>query len=169
MTEPQSVKLVGHATGVVGVEDRTVGPRSARSGKVPERRGTLGPANTARLPQIRADERLGAMLERLLDCNHNHGRGLLAIDRETPLEDWIDADPGPAIDPVRLVRAGDQEDQPDARVLHEVLEAVYPIVAAPVRNQQCAAIILDLDEAGLVAFGRAVEPVAAPCRQDKKW
>src|SRR4029077_1012358 len=121
------------------------------------------------LPQIRADERLGAMLERLLDRNHDHGRGLLAIDSETPLEDRIDADPAPAVDPVRLVGAGDQEDQPDARVLHEVLEAVYPIVATPVWDQQCAAIILDLDEARLVAFGRAVEPVAAPCRQDKKW
>jgi hypothetical protein len=44
-----------------------------------------------------------------------------------------------------------------------------PIVAAPVGDQQCAAVVLDLDEARLVALWRTVEPAAAPCRQDKKW
>ena len=39
---------------------------------------------------------------------------------------------------------------------------------APIGDQQCAAVILDLDEARLVPLGRAVEPLAAPCRQDKK-
>jgi hypothetical protein len=53
-------------------------------------------------------------------------------------------------------------------VLHHVLDAVDLIVAAPVGDQQCAAVVLDLDEARLVALGRAVEPLAAPCRQDKK-
>jgi hypothetical protein len=57
---------------------------------------------------------------------------------------------------------GDQEDQCDARVLQHVLDAVDPIVAAAVRNQQCAAAVLDLDEARLVALGRAVEPWLLP-------
>jgi len=55
-----------------------------------------------------------------------------------------------------------------ARVLDHVLDTVDPIVAAPIGDQQCAAVILDLDEARLVALGRTVEPVTASCRQDKK-
>jgi hypothetical protein len=41
----------------------------------------------------------------------------------------FDADPGPTVDPIGLVRPGDQEDQRDARVLHHVLDAVDTIVA----------------------------------------
>ena len=33
-------------------------------------------------------------------------------------------------------------------------------VATPVGDQQCAAVVVDLDEARLVALGRAVEPLA---------
>ena len=108
------------------------------------------------------------MLERLLDCNHDHRRGLLAIDGKTPLQGRIHADPGPTVDPICFVRPGDQENQCDARVLHHVLDAVDPIVSAPVGNQQRAAVVLDLDETRLVALRRAIEPVAASCRQDKK-
>ena len=103
------------------------------------------------------------------DPNHDYGRRLLAVDSKTLPQDRIDADPGPTVDAICFIRPGDQEDQCDARVLHYVLDAVDPIVAAPVGYQQCAAVVLDLDEARLVAFGRAVEPLAAPCRQDKKW
>src|SRR5215472_10555376 len=108
------------------------------------------------------------MLKRLLDRYHDHRRGYLAVDSKTPPEAWIGADPGSAVDPVGLVRAGNQKDQPDARVLHQILEAVYPIVAPPVRDQQCAAVILDLDKTRLVAFGGAVEPFTAAGCQDKK-
>src|SRR5712691_7279523 len=112
MTEPLSVKLARHATRVVGVVGGADGAGYARRGEVSEGRDGLGPAIGARLSQIRADERLGAMLERLLDRNHDHRRGLLAVNSESPLDDRIDADPGPTIDPISLVRAGDQEDQP---------------------------------------------------------
>jgi hypothetical protein len=54
-------------------------------------------------------------------------------------------------------------------VLHHVLDAVDLIVSAPVGDQQCAADVLDLDEARLVALGRAVESIGASRRQDKKW
>ena len=91
------------------------------------------------------------------------------VDSKTSLQDRVDADPGPTVDPICFVRPGNQEDQCDARVLDHVLDAVDPIVAAPVGDQQCAAVVVDLDEARLVALGRAVEPLAAPCRQDKKW
>jgi hypothetical protein len=37
------------------------------------------------------------MLEGLFDRNHDHRRGLLAIDSKTPLQDLIDADLGPTL------------------------------------------------------------------------
>jgi hypothetical protein len=63
------------------------------------------------------------MLEGLFDRNHDYRRRLLAVDSKTPLQDRIDADPGPTVDPIGFVRPGDQEDQCDARVLHHVLDA----------------------------------------------
>src|SRR5215472_1231218 len=93
---PLSVELARHATGVVGVVDSAVGARCARRSEISQCRHTLRPAGAARLPQVGADQRLRAMLERLLDRNHDHRRRLLAIDRKTPLEGRIGADPGPA-------------------------------------------------------------------------
>src|SRR6516164_4862622 len=110
MTEPLSVKLARHAMGVVSVVGGAVSAGRARRGEVSQRRDAPGPAGAARLPQIRADERLRAMLERLFDGNYDHRRRLLAVDDEAPLEDGIDADPGSAVDPIGLVRAGNQED-----------------------------------------------------------
>jgi len=46
------------------------------------------------------------MLEGLFDCNYNHPRGLLAFDGKTPLQDRIDADPGPTVDLICFVRPG---------------------------------------------------------------
>src|ERR1700730_13390930 len=121
MTEPLSIELARHTAGVVGVEGGAVGARCTRGGEISQRRDALGSANTPRPPQIRANERLGAVLECLLDRNHDHRRGLFAVDSKTPLEDWIDADPGPAVNPIGLVCTGDQENQSDARILHKVL------------------------------------------------
>src|SRR5712691_6997283 len=98
-----SVELAWHATGIIRVERRAVRAGRARGGEVSQRRDALGPASVARLPQIGADERLRAMLEGLLDRNHNYRRGLLAVDSKTLLEVGIDADPGPADDPLGLV------------------------------------------------------------------
>jgi hypothetical protein len=102
------------------------------------------------------------MLEGLFDRNHDHRRRLLAVDSKTLLQDRIDADPGPTVDPICFVRPGDQEDQCDARVLHHVLDAVDPIVAAPVGDQQCVAVVLDLDEARLVTLGEQSSPWLPP-------
>jgi len=109
------------------------------------------------------------MLERLLDRNHDDRRGLLALDSKPPFEAGINANPGSAVDPIGLVRAGNQKDEPDARVFHQVLEAVDPIIATAVRDQQRATVVLDMDKARLVTLGRAVEPLAASRRQNKKW
>src|SRR2546423_667721 len=106
------------------------------------------------------------MLESLLNHNHDHRRRLLSVHSKTLLQGRIDAHPGPAVNPISFVRAGNEEDQRDAWVLDQVFDAVYAIVAAPIGDQQCSAVVLDLYEARLVALGRAVEPVAASCRQD---
>ena len=123
------------------------------------------PLGRSPLPAFHRSERtsaLGQCWEGLVDRDHNHCLGLLAVDSKTLLQDRIDTDPGPPVDPIGFVRPGDQEDQCDARVLHHVFDAVDPIVAAPVRDQQCAAVVLDLDEARLVAFGLAVELPGCP-------
>src|SRR5919198_5246990 len=113
LTGSLSVKLCRHAAAIVGVVGGAVSARRPRSGEVPQRRHTCGPAAAPGLPQVRANECLWAMLERLLDRNHDHRRRLLAIDSKTSPEAGIDADPGSAIDPIGLVRARDQKDQPD--------------------------------------------------------
>src|SRR5215468_10441962 len=109
-----SVEFVWQASREIGVVCRTVGAGGARSGKLAQGRDTLGPAAAPRLPQLRADERLRAMLERLLDRDHDHRRRFLAVDREAALEGRIGADPASPVDPVGLVRSGDEKDQPDA-------------------------------------------------------
>src|SRR5579863_2804020 len=108
------------------------------------------------------------MLKGLLDGHDDHGPRLLAVDREAPFQRGIDADARPPVHAEGLARAWHQKDQPDARILDEVLHAVDPIVAPAIRDQQGSAIILDLDEAGLVAFGRAVEPRLASGRKHEK-
>src|SRR6185503_9903871 len=82
--------------------------RRARGGEISQRRNAFGPGAATCPPQIRADECLGAMLERVLDRNHDHRRGLLAVDSKTPLEGGIGADPCSTIDPIGLVRAPDR-------------------------------------------------------------
>src|SRR5580704_15674115 len=165
---PPSVEFARHTTGIIGIISGAVRAGCTCRGEVSQRRDALGAVALACLPQVRADKRLRAMLEGLFDRNHDHRRRLLTVDSKTPLQGRIDADPGPTVDPICFVRPGNQEDQCDARVLHHVLDAVDPIVPAPIGDQQCATVILDLDEARLIPLGRAVEPLAAPCRQDKK-
>jgi hypothetical protein len=50
MTEPLSVKLVRHATGVIGVIIGTVNSRSAGGSEISQSRDALGPFAGARLP-----------------------------------------------------------------------------------------------------------------------
>src|SRR5438477_12422377 len=107
-TEPPLIKLARHATGVIGVIGGAIGARRARRGEVSQRWDPLGPVAPACLPQVRADKCLRAMLEGLFDRNHDHRRGLLAIDSKTPLQDRIDANPGLTVDPICFVRPGDQ-------------------------------------------------------------
>jgi hypothetical protein len=169
MCNPLSVQLTRHATDVIRVEGGAVRSRRARRGKLSQRWDTCWPTGAAGLPQIRADERLGATCERLLDRDYDHRCRLPIVHSETPPQGRINADPGLAADPISLVRTRNQEYQPNARVFHEVLQTVDPIVAPAIGDQQCAAIVLDLNEAGLVALGRAVEPLATCRRQHQKW
>src|SRR5579862_3140264 len=108
------------------------------------------------------------MLEGLFHRYDDHRSWLLAVDGKTPLQVRIDADSRPAIHPEGLVRAWRQEDQPDALVLDEILQAVDPVVARPVGDEQRAAVILNLDESRFVALGRAVEPLLPSGGEDEE-
>src|ERR1700685_3610467 len=101
------------------------------------------------------------MLERLFDGHDDHRPWLLTVDCETPLQVRIEANSCPTVHPEGFIRPRHQEDQPNALVLDEVLEAVDPIVAGAIGYQQRSAIIRDLDDAGPIAFGRAVKPLLA--------
>ena len=108
------------------------------------------------------------MRERLLDRDYDDRRRLLTFDRKPAPNPRIGTDLGAAVDAVGLVGARDEENQPDARVLDDVLQAVQPIVAATIGDQQGAAVVRHLDETGLVALGRAIEPRFAARRQHQK-
>ena len=64
----------------------------------------------------------------------------------------------------RAARARDQEQQPDARIAHDVAQRVDPIVAAPVRQHQRPRI-MHAHEPGQVPARRAVEPLRPRRRQ----
>jgi len=108
---PPSVEFARHTTGIIGIISGAVRAGCTCRGEVSQRGDALGPVASACLPQVRADKRLRAMLEGLFDRNHDHRRRLLAVDSKTLLQDRIDADPGPTVDPICFVRPGDQEDQ----------------------------------------------------------
>src|SRR5262245_5685665 len=109
------------------------------------------------------------MLKRLLDRHNHHRRRVLAIDGEAPPEVHIHTDPRASVDAVRLVRAWHKEDQRNARVLKNVFEPVDPVIAAPVRDVQCAAIISNFDEAGSIALWRAIQTLSVSGGENQKW
>ena len=104
-------------------------PPLERTGAVDERRGDLD-----------ADRHLRWLALRLADDGEHVG---------------VDGHPGIALDPQRLVATGDDEQQPDVRVLDDVGEAVDEVVADGVREHH-AALVEHLHEAGHAALGDTV-------------
>ncbi len=89
-----------------------------------------------RIPQLRAHDRLGALIEHLLDRDHDHAAGRLAVDHEAREQVRIDRERGAAHHPDGLADAGDQEQEGDARIAHDVAQAVDAVVAAAVGHHQ---------------------------------
>jgi hypothetical protein len=115
---------------------------------------------TLRLPQSRADDGAGALEIGLDHGDHQAGARRLAVDGEALQQVGIGADHRPAVDPEGRARAGDQEHQRHARVADHVAQAVDAVVAATVGQDQ-RALVVDADEAGLVAARAAVQALGA--------
>ena len=109
------------------------------------------------------------MMKCFFDCHDHHGRRFLGVDAELLFDPRVHCDPSAAVHPIGLVCAGDEEDQPDARVFNEVLETVDLIVAASVGDEQRSTVIRDRHEARSIALGRAVKALPASSGENQKW
>src|SRR5678815_5244474 len=115
--------------------------------------GHVGPALA--IPEARALEGLGAVEEALLDLDPDGDLGPLALRLE-PGQDLRVADHARApVDAQGVLAAGDEEDHPNVRVVHDVEVAVDAIVAEPVRDHQVR-VVEHQHETGAVALGRDV-------------
>src|SRR5204863_4250571 len=89
-----------------------------------------------RIPKIRPHQRLRALEIDPLDMYYDHRTRQLALCGKARQQFRIDGDIRAPVDPQRLADTWDQEQQRNARILDEVVEAVRAVVAAPVRDQQ---------------------------------
>ena len=62
-----------------------------------------------------------------------------------------------AVHPQGLADTGNEEQQRDARIAHDVAQAIDTVVAGAVRDGE-RLVVEDAHKAGRVAFGRAIEP-----------
>ena len=109
------------------------------------------------------------MQERLLDLDADGERRALAA-RHHPIEDLVVLDdPRAAVDAQGVLAAGDQEDQPDVRVLEDVAHTVELLVAEPVGDGE-AMLVEHQHEPGRVALRRDVAATrgAGRCEQQER-
>ena len=95
-----------------------------------------------------------------LDVDDHDGSGGFAVDGEGFHEGRVGGEVGAAVDAHGVADAGDEGHQGDPGVADDVAEAVDAVVAAAV-GQHEGAVVVDADEAGLVAAGGAVEAFGA--------
>src|SRR5262245_4711986 len=164
----QSVKLVRNALVVCCVERGTVYSRVARRHEVAQRRYTLWPDATCRLPQVGPDQRLWAVRKCLFDHHNHHCRGLLAVDSEAAPQNRIHTDPSASVHAVGLVRTGHEEDQPNARVFNQISETINQIIATTVWDEEGPTVIRNLHEPSQVALRRTVEAFSAAGGENQK-
>ena len=92
------------------------------------------------------------MQEALLDLDADRHLGPLPLHLQPGQDLLVADDAGAAVDAQGVLAAGDQEDQPEVRVLHDVGEAIDAVVADPVRDREVG-VVQDHHEAGRVALG----------------
>src|SRR3974390_1117557 len=98
-----------------------------------------------------------------LDGDDHDGARQLAADRKTLQQSGIDRDCRAPVHTQGLADAGNEEQQRNARIAHEVAHAVDAVVAGAIGNGECL-LVEDADEAGRIALRRAVEPLRAAGR-----
>ena len=108
------------------------------------------------IPQLGADQRLGAVQEDLLDRHPAGGHRRFTLGHQLFQQSRIGGHAGPAVDAQGLIHAGDHEQQADAATGDDVVGAVGAPVAGPVGDRQ-GNVVDDMDETRRVAFGRGVE------------
>jgi len=107
-------------------------------------------------------------MKRRLDGDDDNGLRLPAVHRKTPLELRIAADARAPVHTEGFIDPRRKEDDGDARIFDQVFEAIQPIVAGAIWNQKRSAVVVDLNKAGFVALGRAVETLQASGRYHQK-
>src|SRR5829696_4311188 len=152
-----SVETVADALGDAGFG---VGDLNARN-LIREDRAEAGEAvgrRPARLiPQAGADEGLAAMEVDELNRDIEHAAGRDPADREPRPDGVVHHELRTAVGAQRMGDPRHEEEQPDPAVLDNVPEAVQPVVAGPVRQEQ-PALAFDGDEARRVAAWRRLRP-----------
>src|SRR5688572_9913321 len=112
------------------------------------------------VPEVGAEDGAGALEEHGVHAHHQHRARQLALDAEALQQLRVGANLGAAVDAQRLADARHQEQERHAGVGDDVFQAVHPVVAAPVGDQQ-RFLVIDHDEAGHVAARRGVHAVRA--------
>ena len=108
------------------------------------------------LPDPRAQERLGAVEEQVVDVHHHGQQRPVSLHHHLVEERRIADQPGTAVDAQGVAAAGDEEVQPDVGVLQDVAVAVGAAVARAF-GERDGAVVDDVDQAaGRVALGRGV-------------
>ena len=118
--------------------------------------------DTGRIPQLRADDRLGALEVGALNRDHEHAFRHLAVHGEAFRQLRIGRNDGAAVDPHGFADAGNEKQQRDARVAHEVAQRIDAIVAATVGDDE-GVCVEHPDKTRRVAARRAVEPLGPAC------
>lgn len=108
-----------------------------------------------RRPKLRANERFRAVHEHLLHRHDEDQLGKSAVHYKGRPQYLVARDLAGPGDAQCLSVAWYEEQQPDPWINKEVFESIEAMVTQPVRNDQ-GLIILHLDEARRVAFGRHV-------------
>ena len=90
----------------------------------------------ARIPELRAHQRLAAMEVGLLDRDADDSDRQASVDRSERPELRVGVDRRAAVDAQRLVHARHEEEHPDAAVLENVFERIEAVVAGKIRDHQ---------------------------------
>ena len=150
---PERLLQVPFPGGLVRLEvdvEADMVPDHARRG-----RQLLGGKPVIGRPQLGPPQRLGAVHVRLVDRHDDRDPRRLPVDGNAPAQVGIRDELGGAVDAQCLVEAGDEEQQRNVRIGHEVLERVEAVVARQVGPRQ-SVFVENLHEPRRSTLGRSV-------------